>query len=36
MNIYKFYKLYRKFGCGPYVALRRAFKAVRHHALPKL
>jgi hypothetical protein len=36
MKLYKFYVMYRKFGCEPYVALRRAYKAVRHHALPKL
>jgi hypothetical protein len=36
MTVYRFYKLYRKFGCEPYVALRRAFKSARRYALPKL
>ena len=33
MTLYRFYRLYRRFGCGPVTAMRRALKAVSHHAL---
>ncbi len=34
MKFFNFYRMYRRFGCDPLVALRRAIKAVQHHAQP--
>ena len=32
MTLFKFYKMYRKFGCDRVTALRRALKQVKYHA----